>query len=153
MAGDGTLQLIEAVRAVLIEDADLSSAGVFFQRAPREDALPYVLIGIQANTDHKTFAGSAFRHFVVSVKACASEANGRGAIDIAGELQARFMALLSEFENGQTPSQRLNEYLNPLGWRALTPLEVAAIAPYSDNIGDVERWHIGNTFHLRISAL
>lgn len=142
MASDGTLELVQALRTLLDTDSVISNAGVFQNRAPREDALPYLIVIVTANKAHHNLKVTGWREFVVTLKSCAVEAGGKEGIEIAGDLAARAYNLMTK--------AGLNAALAGLGWTAMEPLEVSALPPYDDTILETQRWCMGNLFHIRI---
>lgn len=144
MPSTETGALIPALREVLAGNALLSAAGVFLGKAPREDALPYVLFSIAPRGATQMLLGKSGQWMRVLVKACTTSEGLLEGDELLGEVQA----LLREGWDGQTAQALLNAQLGP-GWEVDRPIEVAPIQLYSDTlVGEVERWHNGLQFDL-----
>lgn len=151
--GTGLMELVEAVRQVQADELLLSEAGVFWGRAPREDALPYGLLGQLAGVPMRRLGSDRIRRIRLSMKWCGAEASGRSGIEIASQLSSLNYDLWMHPMDGQMPQDRLNAKLEPLGWHALIPLEVSDIPAYADYVGELERWNIGHNFDFRIERM
>lgn len=149
MATSGLQELIDSVRAVLMQDAAISKAGVFYSRAPQEDDLPYVLFSLTPMPLSRRFGGESVRLYRVMVKACAADVGNKGANEIAGPLAESALELLA----GDGAADLLNEQLADLGWNALIPLEAMPLEPYSDRVAEIERWFFGGVYDIRIQAI
>lgn len=151
MSATGTLEVIAAARMLLMSDSILDAQGVFWGSAEHESDLPYVIIAVQSNVPSRGLnAPNKARTIGLMAKSCAKE-SGRSAQAIAGEMQERAVVQLTQTIGGVTAKERWNAALAGTGWIAQTPLERSEVPAYMDNIGDVERWHLGNTFDIRIT--
>jgi hypothetical protein len=157
MAESGLDAVIKSVRAFLVADAALASVGVAYGRAVREEALPYVVLSVAPVAASKVLtAADAMRTYRVMVKVCAANKGGQGANEIAKPLVDAAYTRFTRIVSGKTPQARLQEILQPLGFAAMVPLEVGDITPYSDTVGanrDIERWHFGALYDVRIAPL
>ncbi len=151
MAG-GQLEILQAVRAYQKTDTVLKAHPIVMGRIPRADALPAIVNRIMSGVGTKglgTTARDKFRTYRIEMKVVAVEGGGKEALENAQPLLDANYAL---FTSGSVKAG-LNAYLAGLGWTALTPLEVADIPAYPDYIDDIERWHIGHLFDLRLQVL
>lgn len=153
MASNGQAEVLEAVRALLITNTALSNAGVYAHQAPRQDAMPYVLLSFKPMPLTRTFAGTAFWHRSLQVKVCAKQGAGSSALATAKPLQDAAYTLLTVTDGGGSPKAKLNALLVPLGFRSLEVLEGIELEPYADQVNDLERWHFGNYFDLRVERV
>lgn len=149
----GLAEITRATRQVVLEDALCATRPVVFDSAGRVD-FPYIVLSLTPMPPVKKFGGGdRFRWFRLQAKVCATMSGGQSAMAIAEPLRSAIYDRFTQTIDGLAPDERLNVYLNPVGWRALYPLEVGDIQPYKDRIGDAERWHMGNLFDLRIAKL
>lgn len=157
MASSGKDELLSAVRTLLITDTGISSAGCFQLKAPRQDALPYVLLSATFVNQARVLSGKdAFRLYRLQVKVCAKDSGGQSAAKIAKPLKDAAYSLLTREDEDGKPQDKLNAILDDKGFRALFPLEGGEIDEYVDTVAaseELERWNSGNWYHLRIEEL
>lgn len=144
-----------AVRRVLIDDALIASEGVYQHVAPREDDLPYTVFMFRPRKPMKGLE-TEVREYQLVVKVCAALRGGLEAEAVAEPIKSAIYERLTQVVGGVSAQERLNVYLNPLGWTALVPLEVGDVEEFFDTVGankDVRRYHFGNLYSLRVVKL
>lgn len=145
-----------AVREVLLLDDHLASEGVYQSVADRDDELPYTIFFIRPRRVWKTMLLTRdwLREYQVVVKQCATQAGGLSAEGVAEPMKRAGYDLLTQTVGGVAAQDRMNGFLESLGWTATKILEVGDVPEYSDVVGanrDIRRWHFGHLFDVRIS--
>ena len=116
MANNGLTRLTKAAREMMLESTVLASAGLFYDRAPREDKLPFcVFTWAPMGAMKKLGPRDAWRLYRLQFKAVTDD---NGAMAQAQPLLDAALRMWTEEVEGASPEQRLNARLNPLGWRA-----------------------------------
>lgn len=156
MADTGLEALTSSVRQVLLADSVLAAKGLYYGRAQREGEMPYVVYSFVPMRVHRHLGRTeVMRMFRGQFRICTDEVRGMAT---AKPLKDALFTRLNEAVGGLMPEDRLNVFLEPLGWQSMIVLEVAGgeLAPYLDYVGkdrDVARYNTGVQFDFRIQRI
>lgn len=145
---DATIELLAAVRAVLIADDELDGVDVALGQMLRGGSSPCIVLSVAGNRRMGALGRSvSHRKIRVAVKAVAREAGGVDGLELAQEAADRALDVLTNVVDGSSAEAKLNAELDT--WRAMIPLEDGSIGPYSDSApGEADDttldwWHTG----------
>lgn len=144
-----------AIRTRQLTVSALASAGIYYGKAPSQDALPAIVNFAYPARPHRTLAGIAWWDVDYEIIAIAEDAAGVSAqATIYPLAQANWELLDGGTATAQKASMdALNTLLASFGYCVMMPEESREVSANYDTINDKERWYCGHRFMFRIQPI